>query len=75
MENSAEGLITLVICCFYIFAILFGMAAFAFWIYMLIDAVKREYKDSNEKMIWILVLAFTGWIGALVYFFVVKRAK
>ncbi|MBP9759101.1 PLDc N-terminal domain-containing protein [Candidatus Dojkabacteria bacterium] len=75
MDNSAEAIIPLVFCCFYLFAILFGLATFAFWIYILIDAVKREYKNENDKLIWILVLVFGGWIGALVYYFVVKKGN
>ncbi|MCX6694762.1 MAG: PLD nuclease N-terminal domain-containing protein [Candidatus Altiarchaeota archaeon] len=40
---------------------------------MLIDCVKREFKDQNEKIVWILILALTNWIGAVIYYFLVKR--
>jgi cytochrome c biogenesis factor len=48
-----------------------SILAFVFWILMLVDCVKRKFKDS-EKIVWILVLIFTGIIGALIYYFVVK---
>ncbi|MFH1652512.1 MAG: PLD nuclease N-terminal domain-containing protein [Pseudomonadota bacterium] len=47
----------------------------AFWIWMLVDCIKRDFKDSNEKVVWVLVLIFLQLIGAIVYYFVVKRKK
>ncbi len=47
-------------------------AVFAFWIWMIVDCAKRNFKKDIEKVVWILVLIFTGIIGALIYYFVVK---
>ena len=58
---------------FFIFALLFGLASLAFWLWMLIDCIQNETSEGNDKVIWILVIVFTGWIGALIYFFV-RRA-
>ena len=52
-------------CVFFLIAIV----AFAFWVWMLIDAVQRDFGEGSEKIVWILVLVFTGIIGALIYFF------
>ena len=67
---------------FGIFGLLFGLVifalsilAFVFWILMLIDCVKRKFKEDTEKIIWVLVLIFTGIIGALIYYFIVKNKK
>ena len=67
---------------FGIFGLLFGLVVFAlsilafvFWILMLIDCVKRKFKEDTEKIIWVLVLIFTGIIGALIYYFIVKNKK
>jgi len=48
------------------------------WIWMLVDCIKREEEDfpsmgENTKLIWILIVALTGWIGAIIYFFMVKQ--
>lgn len=48
------------------------------WIWMLVDCIKREEEDfppmgDNTKLIWILIVALTGWIGAIIYFFMVKQ--
>jgi cell division protein FtsL len=37
-------------------------------------AEQKEMSDT-EKLIWVLVALFLGIIGAIVYYFVVKRGK
>lgn len=54
--------------------ILFALCIFflVFWILMLVDCVKRKFKEDSEKIVWILVIVLTGIIGALIYYFIVK---
>jgi hypothetical protein len=47
-----------------------GLAATIFWIVMLVDAIRREFSDSTMKIVWVLVIVFTHFIGALVYYFI-----
>ncbi len=42
-----------------------------FWIWMLIDAVKRDM-DDGEKVAWIIILVFLQILGAIIYYFVVR---
>ncbi len=44
----------------------------AFWIWMIVDCVKRDFKNENEKIVWILVIVLASWIGALVYYLAVR---
>ena len=44
-----------------------------FWIVMIVDCAKRNFKKDAEKIVWILVLIFLGVLGAIIYYFVVKR--
>jgi hypothetical protein len=46
------------------------VAAFAFWIWMLISAVQNKGLTESEKIAWVLVVALLHFIGALIYFFV-----
>lgn len=55
------------ICC----AAIPGLLFFGFWLWMLIDCATKEF-DNNDKLIWILIIIFTGGIGALIYFFVAR---
>ena len=48
-----------------------------FWVWMLVDAVvrdEREYpaRNSNEKLVWVLVMVFVQF-AAVLYFFMVYR--
>ena len=49
---------------------LVGLAVAAFWIWMLIDCAIHEPSTGNDKIVWILIIALTQVIGALIYFFV-----
>ncbi len=48
---------------------LFGILGTVFWIWMLVDAATKEPDQGNTKIVWILVIVLTHWIGALIYFF------
>ena len=53
--------------------LLFFIIAFGgtiLWIWMLIDCITKEPSEGNDKLIWILVIVFTGVIGAAIYYFV-----
>ncbi len=63
------GLFTLVV---WLVAGLINLIGLIFWVVCLIDCVKREFSDSTMKIVWILVLIFTNWIGAIIYWFVGK---
>ena len=63
-----------VACVFTALLAVLALAAFAFWIWMLIDAITRIPSEGNTKLIWILVVIFAGIIGALIYYFV-QRPK
>lgn len=70
--EAAAGIFGLFCMCF---AVLFGLAAFAFWIWMLIDCVKNESSEGNDKLIWILVIVLLQGLGALIYFFARRPAR
>ena len=44
-----------------------------FWIFMIVDVAKRDFKQPNDKTVWILVVVLAGWIGATIYYFVIKK--
>jgi len=44
-----------------------------FWILMILDCVKRKRMSDGERVAWILVLIFLHFMGALIYYFAVKR--
>jgi hypothetical protein len=46
---------------------LFMLGSVVVWIVALVDVVKREFKEPNDKLIWVLVVCLTQFIGALIY--------
>lgn len=65
-----------VYCIFMSCMMILMVAGIIFWIMMIIDIVRRddsEFKSSNERVVWILVVALTSYIGALIYYFAAKR--
>ncbi|MEM5799685.1 MAG: PLDc N-terminal domain-containing protein [Candidatus Aenigmatarchaeota archaeon] len=59
-----------------IIGILFlGLLIFAvvFWFWMLVDCLSR--KRFDDKLVWVIVLIFLNLLGALLYYFIVKRKK
>lgn len=49
------------------------IAAFVFWVVELVDCTRREFKDSNEKLMWILIILLAQGVGAIVYYAVGKQ--
>ena len=45
------------------------------WIWMLIDCATKESKEGNTKLIWIIIIVFTSYIGAAIYHFVLRRKR
>jgi len=49
--------------------LLFSVVVIGFWIWMLVDCLKNEPAEGNDRITWVLVIALAGWIGALIYLF------
>ena len=47
-----------------------ALCCFVLWIWTLIDCITNEPKDGNEKIVWVIVIVFTHFIGALIYLLV-----
>lgn len=58
----------------FLFIAPFILFIFIFWIWMLIDCIKSNLKDI-DKLLWILIILFFHFIGALLYLIFVKINK
>lgn len=41
----------------------------------LIDVLRSNFKGSNDKLIWVLVILFLNIFGSVLYFLIGKRQK
>jgi hypothetical protein len=60
---------------FLLFWIALGLLACVFWIWMLIDAITNNGLSGTEKIVWVLVIIFLHFLGALIYFFVGRSRR
>lgn len=51
-----------------IFFILIGFFLFAVWIWTLVDIIQAEFKDTNEKLLWIILVILLPFLGTILYF-------
>ena len=58
---------------FMIFLIIVVLGLIAFWIWTIVDAIKRNFENDNERIIWVLLIVLLGIIPSIIYYFVVMR--
>lgn len=69
LGNKVKGFLGWGIGGFIVIAAL-GIWATVFWLMMIIHAAKH---DVENKAVWIILMVFTGIVGALIYYFMIKR--
>jgi len=55
--------------------VLAAIAMTVFWIWMLVDCLRREPPDSLEKLTWALVILLATIVGAVVYYVIRKLPR
>ena len=60
---------------FILFALTIGLFGSIFWIWMIIECATKEANDSNDKLVWTIIIVFTHFIGAAIYYFVRRPAR
>ena len=68
-------LIIMLIIFLILFIVSIGILLTVFWILMIIDCAKRDFRDESTKVVWIVILVFFHVIAAIIYYFAVKRPE
>ncbi len=55
------------------FFISFGLLMTAFWIWMLVDCARRISRGDSNQVGWLIVIALTHFLGAIIYFIFGRR--
>lgn len=72
--GAVIGIFFIFIAFFYMLFFAVAIAAFVFWIIMLVDVAQRtNWENENDKTVWVLIVVLTGGIGALIYYFMVRK--
>ena len=51
------------------------LVGMVFWIWMIIDCAQNESTMSRDKIVWLMIIIFGVWMGALIYFFVRRMPR
>ncbi|MEM7352265.1 MAG: PLDc N-terminal domain-containing protein [Acidobacteriota bacterium] len=52
-----------------------GVVGSIVWIWMIIECATKEPSDTNDKLVWTIIIVFTHIVGALIYLFVRRPAR
>jgi hypothetical protein len=44
-----------------------AFAPVIFWVWTLVDCIKNEPSTDNDKIIWVLIMIFTNFLGSFLY--------
>ena len=59
---------------FYFLLVVLGLGGFILWVWCIIDCATKEPSEGNDKLVWIIIIVFTNWVGSLIYI-LVRRPK
>jgi len=68
---SIDSFIGIGILSFFILIGILILGSIILWLWMLIDALKRDFRKDSDKIVWIIVMLLLGVIGSLLYLFIV----
>jgi len=49
------------------------LAVVILWIYAIVDILRRQFRDSIIKLIWVLVIIFLPLLGAILYLIIGRQ--
>jgi uncharacterized membrane protein len=56
-----------------IFFWILGIAGFILFLWALIDVIRRQFTNPNDKVLWIVLIIFIGVIGPLLYLIIGRK--
>lgn len=56
-----------------LFWVLFVGVGAVIWIWALIDVIRRQFTNQNDKTLWLIIVILLGWIGGIVYLIVGRK--
>lgn len=48
-------------------AFLVALCLGIFWVMTIIDCATKEPSEGSDKIVWLLIIIFLNWFGALIY--------
>jgi hypothetical protein len=51
-----------------IFLLVPALVMFVLWLWAVVDIVRGNFTDPNQKIVWILIVIFIPFLGPILYF-------
>lgn len=56
-----------------IFVWILAIVGFVFWIWALIDVIRRQFTNPSDKTLWIILVVILGYLGAILYLIIGRK--
>jgi hypothetical protein len=56
-----------------IVVLIFGLIPFALMLFAIIDIIRSDFKDSNTKLIFFVLILFMPCLGSIIYLIIKKN--
>lgn len=56
-----------------IFWVIFGLLGFALFLWALIDCIRRQFTNPNDKVLWLVLIILIGWLGPILYLIIGRK--
>lgn len=56
-----------------IFWVIFCGVGFVLWLWALIDCIRRQFTNPNDKILWIVLIILIAWIGPILYLIIGRK--
>ena len=73
IAGSIAGIFWIFLMILWLFLLGIAVLLLVFWVLMIVDVAKRKFKNENDRVAWILIIVLLNCIGAIVYYFAIKR--
>ena len=57
----------------FIFWLIFGIGGFILFLWALIDVIRRQFPNPNDKILWILLVLLISWLGPILYLIIGRK--
>lgn len=56
-----------------IFWVIFSIVGFALFLWALIDVIRRQFPNQNDKILWVILIIVLGIIGPILYLLIGRK--
>ena len=56
-----------------IFWVIFSVVGFGLFLWALIDCIRRQFPNQNDKVLWLVLIILIGWLGPILYLIIGRK--